>query len=892
MGIESISIISKLLTQTQRAYVRPLLGIRSYKPIPRKTEELTGDVCNISKSLDIEEFFNGLISRGIGLFNNPKTKQAFIEKIQHNNMTLDELKKIMTEVDSKAFINLTNPTKTEIVFKQVKGVKLVRPLDFKEAEFVLKNNYTPQEMSEFVSIRERLINSRQIDIEDADVIIKNKMNERTMERFVSLRQQNNIEPDKALYMSYLKETEVQTISNKEISKFLELKDKKIRYQNSEEKILEYTLPPEEAAYCAKYDFNESQLQRFAKLKNEYFAKSSVRNSGVETKFEVEDILEWVKKDATDEDIFKYNYFLNNPQIFTLNRSEGEKILKINNNDFISSFFTINSRFTLQSDFKEKFISEFSSGIGIWQKLIDKLLNTNDYIKRFLQDIESISNINDFNQIFTNFISKFSKFNIEDKSLFNICKEILKDLKQNTDLSEKQLKFIDKLMAEKYKEGIENQGQILLSKMTMFFDYGAETPQAMARLEKLINLGLVSDAEYIASNKKLYDTIIRMTKDESLVLEDFNGNIQKLGVKDLAIISKFIDLTKFDLKPLLPNLSKWYKVCTGEKEEVGRVFESARNLLQRENRQITSNLVISDIEKISKLGTNPTDIYKDCLRLDENKNLIFSMGDKSFKVAVEKATIDGKSVVLIKNLEHEGQCFVGYDGGISKIDNLPQIDKENLQRSLFGFSRYSKKQDEIYADAIEHFPVKITDNKSECIIGKGQPALNIKPITSDMTDREFVTHYQNVLRTLKDTGNLSVKNILRIMPRFSIIQVNPYTTSKNGKMLYSISAEWKSADGVKWQLRTHSTDLGHYMNSRNSAENSDWIFRLGHEENGVAKFFEYNEAERKYTPTGDFLGRTSHIQIPHSPFSEEDNLLDNIHFQNIMRQISNNLAGSV
>ena len=127
-----------------------------------------------------------------------------------------------------------------------------------------------------------------------------------------------------------------------------------------------------------------------------------------------------------------------------------------------------------------------------------------------------------------------------------------------------------------------------------------------------------------------------------------------------------------------------------------------------------------------------------------------------------------------------------------------------------------------------------------------------------------------------------------MPRFSTIQINPYTTSKNGKMLYSISAEWKSADGVKWQLRTHSTDLEHYMNSGNSAENSDWIFRLGHEENGIAKFFEWNKTEGIFTPTGDFMGRTSHIQIPHSPF-EEGNLLNNIHFQNIMRQISSNLA---
>ena len=238
-------------------------------------------------------------------------------------------------------------------------------------------------------------------------------------------------------------------------------------------------------------------------------------------------------------------------------------------------------------------------------------------------------------------------------------------------------------------------------------------------------------------------------------------------------------------------------------------------------------------------------------------------------------------------EKEGY-YIAHEGAITKLNNLPDIDRDKLQKSLFGFSKYSKKQDEIYADAIEHFPIRIIDNHSECIIGKGIPKLKIEPTDTIMTDREFINHFQSVLQTLKSNNALTVDNILRIMPKFSTIQINPYTTSKNGKMLYSISAEWKSADGVKWQLRTHSTDLEYYMNSGNNAENSDWIFRLGHEENGVAKFFEWNEAERKFTPTGDFMGRTSHIQIPTSPF-EEGNLLENIHFQNIMRQISSNLA---
>ena len=80
-----------------------------------------------------------------------------------------------------------------------------------------------------------------------------------------------------------------------------------------------------------------------------------------------------------------------------------------------------------------------------------------------------------------------------------------------------------------------------------------------------------------------------------------------------------------------------------------------------------------------------------------------------------------------------------------------------------------------------------------------------------------------------------------------------------------------------------------MNSGNNAENSDWIFRLGHDDgSGVAKFFEWDDATKTFVDTGDFRGQSSHIQIPSSPF-ESGNLLGNIHFQNIMRQISANLA---
>ncbi len=886
MGIENAitKIGTKILTQARKSYVKPSVDVHSIKSIESyglKLEQLVCDECNFSRVINLEKFYKKLIGDGIGLFHKPELKQAFGEKVKSSNIKLEELEQIMKEVRtpkeiekgkeySFEFINLTNPTRNGFAYN---GSSIARPLDFREAEFALKKNYSPQEISELANVREHLINGKRIGIEDADVIIKNKMNENTMERFVSLRQQKGFVSDKALFGSYLKESEIETITNKEISKFLELKGKKITYQNSGGKTLEYTLPPEEAAYCAKYNFSETQVQRFAKLRNEYFAQESVRNSGIETKFEIQDILDWVKKDASDQDIFNYNYFLNNPQLFVINN----EALGKNYTERLLRCLFLNKNFKLRPEFEQKAI--------IADKIVSKLMNK-DYMtfleQTYGKEIAPGKIFIEPEILLNSMVERFS----DEKLVLDCCKKVIQELKASQNLTEYELNYANKILSYEYKKG-SIKGKELLKEISLVFDYGIHTQEQMNRFKQLIQLGVDNGVEYIASNKKLFDTIMRLTKDESLVFEDLNGNIQRLEVRDLAILSQFIDLTKFNLKPLLQNgLSKWSKVCTGENEGVHKVFESAKSILRNGTREITPNLTSEDISKISRIGTEPA-LYRESLKL-ENGNLIFNDGQYGFKAAVQKIEVEGRPVLLIKDIEKEGY-YIAHDGAITKLNDLPNIDRDKLQKSLFGFSKYSKKQDEIYADAIEHFPIRIIDNNSECIIGKGLRALGIEPIALQMTDSEFISHYQKTLRILKDTGNLSVNNILRIMPNFATIQVNPYTTGRNGKMLYSISAEWKSADGVKWQLRTHSTDLGHYMNSGNSAENSDWVFRLGHEENGVAKFFEWNEVERKFTPTGDFFGKTSHIQIPHSPFTEEGNLLDNIHFQNIMRQISTNIV---
>lgn len=824
MKISALKLLPKVIISTKK-YVKPTsmkIPIKFIEAHGSKLEQLMCDKYEFSRIVSLEKFYENLINKGFGVFHNPGLKCAFGEKIKKSNITLEELKKIMRETRtaneiekgkeySFEFINLTNPTKNEFLYN---GVQITRPLEFKEAELVMKKRYSAEEISAFLKLRD---SSRHIGIEDADVILKNKMNENTMNRYLTIRQQHDVETNRALYASYLEGTDVQTTPQKIINQFTRLNGKQITYQSSTGKTIEYTLLPEDAAHCAKYGFDETQLQRFAKLRNEYYAKESVRKSGVDTKYTIEDICKWIEKDAKDSEIFFYNYYLNNPEIFCR---------------------------------------------GNWDNSFAGLLKTR-HIMSVYDDI-----LNKFSALPRN-ISR-------DRDIFDFCKKYINDLPKDK-LTKEDIDFIKEISAREYIPEKEN-GLKMLTDISTFFDFNIRTQKQKAILKELTKIG-VSDALEVASNEELYNVIKKLASEQS-----------ELGIKELYALSKRVDLTKFNMLPILNNMAaKWQKVCTGEEAEIGKIFDNARNMLKT-NRNIITNITEENISEIMQIGVS-SGKYGKALKLQKNGNLIFNDGQNSFRAAVQKVDIEGKSAIIIKDLAPNGGYYIAHNGAVTKLNNLRQIDKDRLTLSLFGFDKYSLSQRKIYADAAERFPVRIIDNNSECIIGKGIPELEIKPISilgGNKTNHQFVSYYQQVLKTLKNNGELTVQNILRIMPRFSALQINPYTTSKNGKMLYSISSEWISKDGVKWQLRTHSTDLGHYTNSGTNAENSDWIFRIGHEENGIAKFFEWNEAEKKFVDTGDFTGQASHIQIPNLPF-ESGNLLNNIHFQNIMRQISTNIT---
>ena len=113
----------------------------------------------------------------------------------------------------------------------------------------------------------------------------------------------------------------------------------------------------------------------------------------------------------------------------------------------------------------------------------------------------------------------------------------------------------------------------------------------------------------------------------------------------------------------------------------------------------------------------------------------------------------------------------------------------------------------------------------------------------------------------------------------MLSINPYIN--DGNLLYSIVAEWISKDNNRWQLEVHSQDLKHSTDEK-------WICRLGKKYPGPDRSLD--RYLRLYPSSYDFDGtfsgeesRDAHIKIP-TPLEEND-LLNNVNFQIIMRQLS-------
>ena len=238
-------------------------------------------------------------------------------------------------------------------------------------------------------------------------------------------------------------------------------------------------------------------------------------------------------------------------------------------------------------------------------------------------------------------------------------------------------------------------------------------------------------------------------------------------------------------------------------------------------------------------------------------------------------------------------YLAYKGAISEV-KAPYSTNEVTKASLRKYANiYSIKQIQVLLDAIKFLPMNLINADGTVMIGQGLS--NIPPYKGAKHNTDDTkSHYGNLFANLRNQGDLSVVNILKIMPIDANISINPCITD-GGNILYSVSSEWQDSQGAKWQLRAHSTDLG-YSNGGNK-----WVARCAYrvsdndkpeylyEDNGTISGVFKKEIEPGVT--GGVSLEQSHIKVD-SPIEDVDNLLNNVYFQDIVHQISLNVEQAI
>ena len=267
--------------------------------------------------------------------------------------------------------------------------------------------------------------------------------------------------------------------------------------------------------------------------------------------------------------------------------------------------------------------------------------------------------------------------------------------------------------------------------------------------------------------------------------------------------------------------------------------------------------------------------------------VLKNGENNFEVNIKKKKENGKNVLYIED-KNSNEQFSAYNGAISIVDKTKPskdlLDENTIKSFVSPSNLYPEKQAEILAEAAQNFVFNIFDDNNESIIGQGLNSCGElgKPFyCQGKSDDEIINHYGKLITELKQNNQLTAENILRIFPKDARLTITPYSCGDDNKILYCIGAEWTNNNGKNWEMRIHSPQL-------NYTSNSDWVFRLGYQnpEKGNITFFEFTDTPQGYDFEGGFNEGKSHIHIP-SPIRSE--LLNNIDFQYIIKQISQKTA---
>ena len=309
-----------------------------------------------------------------------------------------------------------------------------------------------------------------------------------------------------------------------------------------------------------------------------------------------------------------------------------------------------------------------------------------------------------------------------------------------------------------------------------------------------------------------------------------------------------------------------------------MFELFSSLRRQENDVAIS---VENLIQPDNLGLYPAGFVE-----FNNGILRYTDGNQSFGVDIQKMYKNNELILLINDLNNPDNRYVAIGGAIApmkthEFDLTTKLGKQKAKQLAQSLKSHCRDNNSFELKAlvlaVQNFVVNLTNQNGSCIISQGleEDILGEKIESFNgavLETDELADKYKDLFTSLNAKGKLTFENILKIMPKDANIEIHPYS---NDNILYSVCCTWRDKDGKNWELRVHSTDVNY------SNLDSKWVLRCGYYDGDNPNY--YSLANNDFN--GAYFGDDSHIPVE-SPI-EQDCLLNNIHFQNIVSQISVN-----
>ena len=628
----------------------------------------------------------------------------------------------------------------------------------------------------------------------------------------------------------------------------------------------FDIPNEEMLLCFKEGFDDMQLSRYAELRNRTIdlKDKSVRKTGGMQKLPIMYVLNAVKENKSDDNIRDEERFYTLLNKYGMDYSLSALLFVMNENLSDNDFYSEADRI-------------IKSNILLAEQEHDAALqalsNIEDNVPRHLKPMydSNLINLKNSNPLLDSKIGEMPE-NISIDDFFEYANLIISSLCES-ELADFFKSFLEPMLSS-YKSALklgysnidsyifvflpkDIQDEIINRNTTLYDIYAMYLPDeyrhilfnsAQNDIEKskqyicklyafqiFVLKNIYAINEYMRSILSNIIEIPELDKDEDISDKDleelFNGlDLQILSEGDLHRVLSLIEQGLPVYQAYI--IAKHTNISSITPELLDKIPENVWYLMQTGTNKQTHDIIEKAIKLMIEFGQNPPELKE--VREDEISDVLPSdysydgsdldKSDNSLSCKLQKLSVLDKPVLVAMDNKSDNS-YVALNGAVAMVAPPFELNDELTDKSLESHCNLSKeKQLPILKRAIKEFALDVTDDDGDCIISKGIDSVADSILASDKTKDETENYFIQAFDKLKQDNNLNAQNILRLFPKDAILSVNPYTTTANN-MLYSISAEWKSKDGTKWEMRIHSTDL-----SPRGIQSENWISRAAAERN--------------------------------------------------------------